>query len=90
MAVTKEQITSANPRDEFHYTGNHACTRVVGPRGGIRETITRVRVNGVAKTWKRQPELFVLPVAYGMFGHERITNENANEWHSADTCPLAS
>lgn len=87
MSVTKEQVVNANRRDEFHLG---ECTRTFGPRGGKTDDVYKVRVNGVAKTWQKQPELFVLPVVHGMYRYGRITNENAHAWHAAGSCPLTA
>lgn len=83
--VTREQAISADWRSEFHYG---ECTRTVGPRGGIRESIARVRVNGRCQTWKTRPEAFRLPVKYGFRECSAIEPHNAHLYHPAGECPL--
>jgi len=83
--VTKEEALTANT---FHYTGRHACRRAVGPRGGIIEHITTARRNGATKTWKTAAERFRVPVKWKFYEYGEITQENANEWHTAENCPL--
>lgn len=80
--VTKEQALTES---EFHYNG---CTRTVGPRGGVSESISRARRNGSTQTWKRTPEAFRMPVKIGFRDHDAITNYNADNWHVASDCPL--
>jgi hypothetical protein len=88
--LTKAQALTLTHGQTLHYTGRHDCTRHVGPRGGVRETITQVRVNGRCQTWKTRPEDFRVPVKYGMYESAEITHWNAGEWHMVDECPLAS
>ena len=83
--VTKDEALTVN---DFHYTGNGMCQRIVGPRGGIKELITHVRRSGVTQLWKRDLQRFRVPVKYGMYESYEITNDNAALWHSAKHCPL--
>ena len=85
--VTKEQAISAQHGDTFHYEGQHKCRQYVGPRGGVTENITRVRVTGLCQTWKRSPERFRLPVKYGLYESGAIDEHNAEQWHRAEDCP---
>lgn len=49
--ITKESaLEKAHRGAILHYTGRHECTRTVGPRGGVKENITRCRVSGQVKT----------------------------------------
>jgi len=85
--VTKEQ--ALNIRNErLHYTGRHECTRTVGPRGGITESITQCRPNGQCKTWKTRPAEFQLPVKYGLYEYAYLTQDNTGDFHLASECPL--
>jgi hypothetical protein len=86
--VTYEQAVNAQHGDEFHYTGNHDCTRAVGPRGGVCESITRARVTGKCRTWKRKPYKFRLPVKHGLYESGAIDDCNRACWHRAEDCPL--
>ena len=83
--VTKEQALTA---ETFHYTGQHLCTRTTGPRGGVTEHITIARRNGRTQTWQRAPGRFRVPVKHGLRTYGAITEWNADQWHTADTCPL--
>ena len=66
--ITKEQAMRLGPHDEVHFTGNwrigemFPCTRLVGPRGGVKEHIVVARVTGQCKYWVRDPERFELGV----------------------------
>ena len=73
---------------EFHYTGRHECKRETGPRGGVTETITRVRRSGATQTWKRDPARFRVPVKYGLYESFEITERNAADFHLPEDCPL--
>lgn len=102
--VTLEQLQALESAGrlwgaEIHYNGmagsyraprQAACTRTVGPRGGITEKVTRVRPSGGLQTWKRDPERFRLPVKYGLRESSAITQDNAGDWHLAADCPLAT
>jgi hypothetical protein len=91
--VTKAQCIAAGAgfsTAEFHYTGHHDCKRTIGPRGGVTETVTRVRPSGRCQTWKTRPDAFRLPVKYGMYESSAITQDNASDWHLASECPLCA
>lgn len=45
---------------------NHAL--IVGNNGEI----FRVKVNGIVKTWKRDPSRFSVPIKYGLYEYARI------------------
>lgn len=87
--ITKEQAMQCRYGDEIHYTGNHDCTKTVGPRGGVTINIQRVRVSGRCQTWKTRPDEFRLPVKYGLYESGEITHSNATCWHLPSDCPLA-
>lgn len=71
---------------EYHYG---QCTRIVGPRGGVRETREVWRRNGATKTWRTRPGHFSIPVKYGYRGpYSYITHENAADFHVWIDCPL--
>jgi hypothetical protein len=36
------------------------------------------RASGKCKTWKTQPERFQLPIKFGMYTHDYLTNENCH------------
>lgn len=77
--------------DVFHFTGMNGecpCRREVGERGGVKESITSVRVTGKCKTWVRQPDRFRLPVKHGLYDSTYITEETANAFHRREDCPL--
>lgn len=73
---------------ELHYTGRHPCKRVVGPRGGITEHVTHVRVSGRCQTWKTRPADFRLPVKYGLYEHSAVEAHNAADFHLPEDCHL--
>ena len=83
--ITKAQAITAHT---FHFTGHHACSRTIGPRGGVTERITVARRTGTTTTWKRTPQRFSVPVMHGLYEHSTITDFNAHNWHTADDCPL--
>lgn len=86
--ITKAQAQALTWSSTLHYTGRHACTRKVGPRGGVTEHVTIVRVSGQCQTWKTRPEDFRLPVKYGLYENSAITQDNAADWHVPGDCPL--
>lgn len=75
---------------ELHYTGNGPCTRTTGPRGGITESIVRVRRNGATQTWVTRPTEWRLPVKHGIRarGQFSIYHHDAANYHPASRCPL--
>lgn len=83
--VIKEQALICN---EFHYTGKHDCTQIIGPREGTKITIIAVRRSGKTQIWKRDIERFRVPVKYGLYESAEITNKNASDWHCAEDCPI--
>lgn len=80
--VTKAQALTAN---NFHMD---ACTRVVGPRGGIQERITQFRRNGRTVTWVTRPDDFRIPVVHGLKSYGYITDRSARDFHIAAECPI--
>lgn len=76
--------------DEFHYTGAHQCSRIVGPRGGVTERIMRVRRNGQTQTWKTKPTAYRIPVKYGRRARDQfsIWHTDAHLYHPAERCAL--
>ena len=87
LMVTKEQAQTLPLGAELHYTGREDCLRKVGPRGGIKDTVTRVRVSGACKVWKTRPAEFRLPVKYGLYESNAIDERNAEHWHLPEDCP---
>jgi len=85
--ITKEQLIAMNGRGELHYTGSRECKCKVGPRGGIHLRITKVRLNGRCKTWKRNQEQFRQSVIYGIRIAFHIEQRNAADFHSPKDCP---
>jgi hypothetical protein len=83
--VTKEQALTAT---YFHYTGKHACSKHVGPRGGVTIKVTEVRRNGQTQVWKRDADKFRVPVKYGLREYSEITEQNAGDWHVAGDCEV--
>lgn len=49
----------------------------------------RVRRNGRTQTWKTRPAEWSMPVRWGVRARDqfRITQDDAADWHAADTCP---
>lgn len=45
------------------------------------------RRNGAAQTWKTRPTEFRIPVRYGMYRYQQITQENAAHFHVESECP---
>lgn len=71
---------------EFHREG--ACHRIVGPRGGVTETVERWRRNGATKTWKTRPGEFRLPIKFGLRSYDAVTDRDAHLLHVVADCPL--
>ena len=86
--ITKEVALTLAHGQTLHYTGLRSCFRLVGPRGGIREFITHVRVSGRCQTWKTRPDEFRVPVKYGLYASGEVTNRNGANYHLASACPL--
>ena len=80
--ISKQQAIDC---DMFHANG---CTRHIGPRGGVKESIEQWRRNGVTKTWKTRPTEFRIPVKFGMYGYGYIEDSTAHQAHTAEDCPL--
>ena len=86
--ITKEQAINLHYGEGLHYTGKHECTRNIGPRGGVTEDITNVRVSGKCKTWKRDKARFHVPVKYGLYEHSWIDQDNGKDFHLLKDCPI--
>lgn len=80
--ISREQALTAR---KFHY-GECKCT--TGPRGGKTVKVETWRRNGATKTWKTRPEDFVVPIKYGLKSCSLLTHRDAEEFHTAEDCPL--
>ena len=87
--ITKEQLQQMNGYGELHTTiiGN-GCSIEIGPRGGVKEHVTRVRLSGKLRTWKRTPDRWEQPVKYGLYVSMIINKDNAHFFHRAEDCPI--
>jgi hypothetical protein len=85
--MTKEQAILAGEKSgtELHYG---ECTVDIGPKGGKKWHIVRVRTNGKCQTWKSRPNSFRLPVVYGLKTYHAVNEENASKFHLASECPI--
>ena len=81
--ITRDQALTAQ---RFHVG---ECSKVTGPRGGVKISIVECRRNGQTKTWKRTPEAFSIPVKRGLYEHGHITQDNAQRFHVDTDCPIA-
>lgn len=80
--ITKQQAIQC---DEFHFG---ECKKIKGSRGGERVYVKTVRRNGETKISKTRPEEFSLPVKYGMRDAFRISEREADAYHTVIDCPL--
>jgi hypothetical protein len=80
--ITKQQALTAN---EFHLG---PCKRTVGPRGGVTVKSNVWRRNGKTQTWVTRPNDFRIPVKYGLRTCGAILDFTAENWHTAEDCPL--
>lgn len=78
--ITKQQAIEAN---EFH---PGMCTILVGPRGGEVRKMGVWRRNGKTQTWKTRPDLWRIPIKYGLYGYGNIYESDAVGWHIAEDC----
>jgi hypothetical protein len=81
VSITFEQALSSQ---EFHQTG--------GPDGRPCESINgpvRWRRNGKTQTWKTRPTEFKIPVKFGFYSYDYITQGDAtgDYMHAAEDCP---
>lgn len=82
MSLTRSQVFGC---DEFHVG---YCTRYIGPRGGVVIKSEVWRRNGSTKYWKTRPDEFRIPVKHGLRDYGYIDQDNANQVHAAEDCPL--
>jgi hypothetical protein len=85
--MSRDQALNLRHGQTLHYTGRHACACIVGPRGGTKEVVTRVRVSGRCTTWKTRPADFRVPVKHGLYENGEITERNAADFHVPSDCP---
>ncbi len=91
MHITKEiaeKLGSWQTREEIHCEVVRSCKRTIGPKGGEKIEVVRVRPNGKCQTWKTRPEEFRLPIKYGLYGYGAITHLNCEHFHLASDCPI--
>lgn len=80
--LTHDQILT---EDEFH---EGPCSKVMGPRNGVKIQVKRWRRSGKTKTWKTRPKEFRIPIKHGLYNNWEITHLNAKEFHAARSCPV--
>lgn len=80
-----EQAKTLRFHEELH---RGTCTRKIGPRGGVRDSIKVVRVNGDIKTWKKDPSRIRIPIKIGFYGYGSIFEDDLDQYHRAAECPL--
>jgi hypothetical protein len=66
------------------------CVYQVGPRGGVTRKPVEFRRNGKTKTWKRSPERFAMPVKYGLYAYDTVTEHEAHLVCPASRCPVCN
>ena len=66
MPITLEQAKNLGYRDVLHHTINKNADG----------TPQRWRVNGKVKTWKRSPDRVKVPVKYGLYRYDYITEND--------------
>jgi len=83
-------ITIEKAKTLYHGSIIHGndCRVSVGSRGARRVFITRFRVSGLLRLWKRSPERFSLPIKYGMYFSTYLTEKNAHQFHTEADCLL--
>lgn len=80
--ITKDQALTEN---DFHFG---TCAETIGPRGGKTIQQTRARRNGKTQVWKTRPNDFRVPIKHGLYAYGEITQQNADQFHTAKDCPL--
>jgi len=80
-----KQAQALKVGDRVHYIGKGGCSSR-NPKKPI--IVVRYRVSGQPQTWKRNPYRVRVPVKYGLYDHAAITDENLNDWHLEEECPL--
>ena len=71
--ITKEQALKLNSfffRKHTNYRHRHPNADPIG----------EMRRNGQTKTWVRSPEKFCVPVKYGLYTYDYVTDRNASEF----------
>jgi hypothetical protein len=84
--MTIEQAKALTYRQRVHY---RTCTKMVGPRGGVKVLTETWWINGHIRLWKYNPELFTIPIKRGLSGpYGYITSENYMNYHLPSECEL--
>lgn len=83
--ITKEQASSLHHGDLIHYG---KCKKVVGPRGGVRRKIVRLRITGRLRLWARTPEKWEIPIKYGYYDTYRLSDRNCSDFHLENECEV--
>jgi len=76
MAITLEQAKALRFGDIIHEDGASNAD------GSCR----RWRVNGKVKTWKRSPGRVQVPLKYGLYKYDYLTENELGKVHLADEC----
>ena len=78
MPMTLEQAKRLQHRDILHHDVNK----------NVDGTCQRWRVNGKVKTWKRHPDRVQVPLKYGMWGYDYLTEGRLDCMHLESECPM--
>lgn len=81
--ITKEQAINLGYRTIIHYG---VCSKEIGLKGRISHKIEQWRVNGLRKTWKKEPEKFSVPIKNGLYSYGYLTNYNCSQFHLLEDC----
>ena len=69
---TKKEITVRYlTLEEIKALRNHAL--IIGNNGEVY----RVKINGAVKTWKRDVNLFLVPIKYGLYEYGQVSDLNS-------------
>lgn len=67
--MTKEQVMQLQHGTVIHCG---VCTKITGPRGGVKIFSDKWRINGKVKIWKRSENKWLVPIAKGLYEHAYI------------------
>lgn len=82
------QAQSLKPGDIVHFAaGYDNCFSIRKDKPAV---VARFRVSGRPKLWKRDPYRVRVPVKYGLYYSTAITENDLDDWHLEDECPLRS
>lgn len=81
--ITKEQALKLKDHEVLHADSS-------GIYNQCRNKLSKWRVNGSCRVWKRSPHRFRVPLKHGLYEYWELTEKNASLFHREEDCSVVN